>query len=141
MRRSTRAFLPVTLFLGSVAAMENPMSDPGFSPLEKKTIDAAIAALTEPEEMRRAMQGSSTRKVANYLCRPLAAHLLASQMAGADELVLGTDDPHSLRLVNHRRLDGSGSVHVHGGTVSFHFSCTLNPQTGHASDFVVTYRP
>ena len=105
-----------------------------LSPSQTSVIARGIAKLKYPQERSLASQWNDAKKVAEFICRPLATSVL-KRRSKADRVFLGTDDPKTLRLVGTRQLDGSGQYRAGSDWQTFTFSCILDPQKGTATAF------
>jgi hypothetical protein len=110
-------------------------AEPGLSPAEKANIAKQIAAMKGAADRQLAESFTNAKKVAEYLCRPLALPEIRKQEKGADRVFLGTNAPETLTLESNQRLVGTGSFRYPGGWKDFKFSCELNPETGKATAF------
>jgi hypothetical protein len=98
-------------------------------------VEAQIAMLRAPEERALASEWSDAKKVAEFICRPLATSELQKWNKEADRVFLGTDDPATLELTSNRQLTGSGEVRTGSDWTSFTFTCEVDPQSGKALSF------
>lgn len=122
------------LVLGStsaVSANENTL----LSAAQEEVIAQNIEQLQSQADRDVALSWSDAKKVAEFICRPLALDDLQKWNAEANRVFLGTDDPSTLNLESGRMLSGSGEVRTGDGWASFEFSCELNPDTGEALSF------
>ena len=94
-----------------------------------------IATLHSSAERDMANSWSNAKKVAEFLCRPAALPVLKKQIAGADRVFLGTDDPKTLNLESNQKLSGTGSARYSGGWKDFTFACALDPLAGKVTSF------
>jgi len=106
-----------------------------LSPAQQDVIARSIERLSSPEERELASSWSEAKKVAEFVCRPIALAALQSWNSSADRVFLGTDDPDTLRLESERLLTGSGEVRTGSDWVSFEFTCELDPASGEALSF------
>ena len=113
-------------------------AEPDLSPAEKANIAKQIAAMKGSADRQLAESFTNAKKVAEYLCRPLALPELRKQQKGADRVFLGTNAPETLTLESNHRLVGTGSFRYPAGWKDFKFSCELNPETGKATAFTTT---
>lgn len=136
MTGSTSFFGSAVLFLALTGASPSAAAPAPshLSPSQAAVISRAIAKLKYPQERSLAAQWSDAKKVAEFICRPLATAVL-KRRSNADRVVLGTDDPKTLNLVSARQLDGSGQYRAGNDWQDFTFSCTLDPQKGTATTF------
>jgi hypothetical protein len=113
-------------------------AEPDLSPAEKANIAKQIAAMKGAPDRQLAEGFTNAKKVAEYLCRPLALPEIRKQEKGADRVFLGTNAPETLTLESNQRLVGTGSFRYPAGWKDFKFSCELNPETGKATAFTAT---
>jgi hypothetical protein len=113
-------------------------AEPALSTAEKANIARQIAAMRGPADRHVAEGWTNAKKVAEYLCRPLALPELKKQEKGADRVFLGTNAPETLTLESDQRLVGTGTFRYPGGWKDFKFSCELNPAAGKATAFTAT---
>jgi hypothetical protein len=111
-----------------------------LSPAQASVIAGAIAKLKYPQERSLASHWSDAKKVAEFICRPMATAVI-ERRSNADRVFLGTDDPSTLHLVSDRQLEGSGQYRAGGDWHSFTFACALNPQNGTAISFKANVAP
>jgi hypothetical protein len=114
---------------------------PALSAAEKANVARQIAAMKGPVDRGLAEGWTNAKKVAEYLCRPLALPELKKQEKGADRVFLGTDAPETLTLESNQRLVGTGTFRHPAGWKDFKFSCELNAATGKATAFTATPVP
>jgi hypothetical protein len=126
------------IVLGVVAAQA---AEPVLSAAEKANIARQIAAMKGPADRHVAEGWTNAKKVAEYLCRPLALPELKKQEKGADRVFLGTDAPETLTLESNQRLVGTGTFRYPAGWKDFKFSCELSPAMGKATAFAATPLP
>jgi hypothetical protein len=107
---------------------------PHLSQAQAKIVTTEIAKLKYSEERALASGWTDAKKVAEFICRPLATDVLKRRFKDADRVFLGTDDPKTLHLVSDR-LKGSGQVRTGNSWRNFTFSCELDPRTGKALSF------
>ena len=130
------ALLPAIVLIVSATGASADMSR--LSPVQASVAAGRIAALKYPQERALASGWSDAKKVAEFMCRPLAMKVLKRRYKGADRVFLGTDDPGTLNLVNNRSLTGSGQVRTKSGWQNFNFTCGVDPRTGRAVSFQST---
>lgn len=123
-------FLAITMASPSAAAPDTRH----LSPVQASAIAGEIAKLKYPQERSLASQWSDAKKVAEFICRPLATAVLKRE-SNADRVFLGTDDPHTLHLLSDRELQGSGQYRSGDDWRTFTFSCALDPRNGTATAF------
>jgi hypothetical protein len=123
------AFVAAACMVTSVAA------EAMLSPAQVAEVEAQIAMLRAPEERALASEWSDAKKVAEFICRPLATRELQKWNKEADRVFLGTDDPATLELTSNRQLTGSGEVRTGSDWTSFTFTCEVDPQSGKALSF------
>jgi hypothetical protein len=116
-------------------------AEPALSAAEKANIARQIAAMRGPADRHVAEGWTNAKKVAEYLCRPLALPELKKQEKGADRVFLGTNAPETLTLESNQRLVGTGTFRYPAGWIDFKFSCELNPARGRATAFTATPLP
>lgn len=130
------ALLPAIVLI--VSAMPVYADVPRLSPAQASVVASKIATLKYPQERALASGWSDAKKVAEFMCRPLAMKVLKRGYKGADRVFLGTDDPGTLNLVSNRSLAGSGQVRTSNGWQTFTFTCGVDPRTGRAVSFQST---
>lgn len=136
MMKDIARFFIGTALIGLCAANGPAFADEvSLSRVQRNVIDAEIAALRSSEERALASQWTDAKKVAEFICRPLAMRELRSWNMEADRVFLGTDNPAALKLTSDRELAGSGEVRTGDNWTDFSFTCTLDPQTGQAESF------
>ncbi len=106
-----------------------------LSPAQIAEVETQIAELGSPEERALAAGWSEAKKVAEFICRPLAMSELKKWNKQVDRVFLGTDDPATLELTSNQLLKGSGEVRTGSDWTSFTFSCEVDPQSGKALSF------
>ncbi|MDQ8729183.1 hypothetical protein [Bradyrhizobium sp. LHD-71] len=107
----------------------------GLSPAQSSAIARQIAKLKFREERALAGEWSDAKKVAEFICRPLALATLKRHLSQADRVFLGNNDPATLRLISNRRLEGTGQVRTGSSWHAFTFVCALDPLTGKGVSF------
>lgn len=130
-RLASGAVFLATIVSSSFAAAADA---PRLSPAEASVIAGEIAKLKYPQERSLAAQWSDAKKVAEFICRPLATAVLKRD-SNADRVFLGTDDPDTLHLLSDRELRGSGQYRSGDDWRTFTFSCALDPRNGTATAF------
>ncbi|WP_309084971.1 DUF930 domain-containing protein [Chelativorans sp.] len=110
-----------------------------LSKAQQDVIAAQIAELRSNEEREMASSWSDAKKVAEFICRPLALQELRKWKKEADRVFLGTDDPSTLEMTSSQTLTGSGQVRVGSDWDDFTFTCRLDPDTGKALSFEVSH--
>lgn len=106
-----------------------------LSKAQQDVVNAQIAGLQSQEERTMASEWSDAKKVAEFICRPLAMSDLRTWNKTADRVFLGTDDPSTLTLSSNQRLTGSGQVRIGNDWKNFTFDCKLDAGTGKALSF------
>lgn len=106
---------------------------------QQNVISHSISELKAEEERSLADGWPDAKKVAEFICRPLALPELKRSFADADRVFLGTDDPGTLKLESNELLTGSGQVRIGDDWETFTFACSLYPETGEAKSFEVTF--
>lgn len=124
----------VCLAMAVASPSAGATNTPHLSPAQTSVIASANAKLKYPQERSLASRWTDAKKVAEFICRPLATAVL-KRRANANRIFLGTDDPHTLHLVSNRQLEGSGQYRAGDDWHSFTFTCALNPQNGTATSF------
>lgn len=104
------------------------------SAAQAAVIAGEIAKLKSPQERSLASAWTDAKKVAEFICRPLATSVLKRRL-NADRVFLGTDDPGTLQLRSDGQLTGSGQYRAGNNWQNFTFSCALNPRNGTATSF------
>ena len=130
-------FTPAAVFwlmLISPAFAANP-DEPRLSPAQVSVIAKQIARLKYPQERALAAGWTDAKKVAEFICRPLATKVLKRRSKHTDRVFLGTDEPNTLHLMSNRRLQGSGQARTGNEWRGFTFTCRLSPMTGKAVSF------
>jgi hypothetical protein len=112
-------------------------TEPTLSAAETAAVNRQIATLHSAAERQMAQGWSNAKKVAELVCRPAALPVLKKQIAGADRVFLGTDDPKTLSLESNELLTGSGSARAGNNWQDFAFSCKLDPETAKVIEFRV----
>lgn len=107
---------------------------PRLSAAQSAVIANGIAKLNYQQEQTLASHWSDAKKVAEFICRPLATAVL-KRRSNADRVFLGADDPGALHLLSDRQLAGGGQYRAGDSWQTFTFSCTLDPRTGTAVAF------
>ena len=130
------ALLPAIVLIVSATAVSADVSR--LSPAQASVAASRIAALKYPQERALASGWTDAKKVAEFMCRPLAMKVLKRRDKSADRVFLGTDDPGTLNLVSNRSLTGSGQVRTKSGWQTFTFTCGVDPRTGRAVSFQST---
>ncbi|KKX32971.1 DUF930 domain-containing protein [Rhizobium sp. LC145] len=123
------------LLLGSALILTPAKAAGELSQAQQAMIASQIKELKAPEERAVAAGWSDAKKVAEFICRPLALSELQKWNKQADRVFLGTDDPRTLDLTDNHLLSGSGDVRTGNDWTSFKFTCELDPQTGKARSF------
>lgn len=116
-------------------ASDKAVQEPSLSPAQTKVVEEQIATLKYPEERQLASEWTNAKKMAEFMCHPLALETLEKQVPGTDRVFLGTDDPSTLTLHSDRLLAGSGSLRDGDDWKDFRFDCQLDPDTGKATAF------
>jgi len=106
-----------------------------LSTAQQKLITGRIAKLPSSEEREMASGWTDAKKVAEFICRPLALRELKKWNKQADRVFLGTDDPSTLALKSNQQLSGSGQVRTGSDWTDFTFTCGLDAGTGKARSF------
>ncbi|WP_353642263.1 DUF930 domain-containing protein [Mesorhizobium sp. WSM2239] len=106
-----------------------------LSKAQQDVVAAQIAELQTSEERGMASEWSDAKKVAEFICRPLAMSEVKKWNKDADRVFLGTDDPDTLDLPTNRLLTGSGQVRTGNDWTTFTFNCELDAGTGKALSF------
>lgn len=106
-----------------------------LSTAQNTVITRQIAQLKYPQERALASSWGDAKKVAEFICRPLALTVLKQRFKGADRVFLGDDKPLSLQLAGDHQLTGYGQVRIPTGWRTFDFSCALDPKSGKALGF------
>lgn len=128
----------VVVSAGSLTLSNGAEAENIWSPAQRDVVDRGIKELKSPEERSLANGWSDAKKVAEFICRPLAQSELKRSVEGADRVFLGTDDPGTLDLASSELLTGSGQVRSGSDWTSFTFECGLDPKTGKATSFEAT---
>ena len=136
-RLLARAALAATLFAGC----SGTMAATALSVAQSKIVATQVAALKHPEERQMASAWSDAKKVAEFICQPLARQALQTQVKGTDRVFLGTDDASTLSLDGNRVLTGTGSSRAGSDWKDFSFECRLDPDSGKATSFIATMKP
>ncbi len=120
-----------------------PVAEPTLSAAETAAVNRQIATLHSSVDRSVAKGWSTSKKVAETLCRPAAMPALKKQLPGVDRVFLGTDDPKTLNLESNQKLTGSGSARAPKGWQDFTFTCELDAATGKVTSFtaVLTAAP
>lgn len=137
---NTRMLFGLALLAGCLAIGPS-LAAAVLSPAEQDAVLAQIAELASPEERALASEWTEAKKVAEFICRPLATSELKNWDKGADRVFLGTDDPATLELASNRQLTGSGEVRTGSDWTSFTFTCELDPESGKATSFQTNLPP
>ncbi len=106
-----------------------------LSKAQQDAVTAQIEKLRTSEDRAIASGWSDAKKVAEFICRPLALNELEKWNGEADRVFLGTDDPDTLDLTTNRLLTGSGQVRTGSDWTTFTFNCKLDTGTGKALSF------
>jgi hypothetical protein len=139
MMRSTSALAWAILLATAAPSYTAAAGTVHLSPVQASVVAGKIAKLKYPQERSLASHWSDAKKVAEFICRPLATAVLKREH-GADRIFLGTDDPRSLRLLDDRELQGSGQYRSGKDWHTFTFSCALDPRNGAAASFKTSAR-
>ena len=118
----------------------NP-EEPRLSPAQVSVIAKQIARLQYPQERALAAGWTDAKKVAEFICRPLATKVLKRRSKHTDRVFLGTNEPNTLRLMSNSRLQGSGQARAGNEWRGFTFTCRLSPMTGKAASFETSSSP
>ncbi len=137
---NTRMLFGLALLTGCLAIGPG-LAAAVLSPAEQDAVLAQIAELASPEERALASEWTEAKKVAEFICRPLATSELKNWDKDADRVFLGTDDPATLELASNRQLTGSGEVRTGSDWTSFTFTCELDPESGKATSFQTNLPP
>lgn len=81
-----------------------------------------------------AVAWSPAKKVAEFICRPLAEATLHKQKH-ADRVFLGTSDTTGSVLEGNTKLAGEGSFRAGSDWTDIQFACVLEPVSGKARSF------
>lgn len=106
-----------------------------LSAAQMTVVAKQIGQLKYPQERALASAWSDAKKVAEFICRPLAMNILKRRFKGADRVFLGDDKVQSLQLAGDHQLTGYGQVRIPTGWRTFDFSCALDPRSGKALGF------
>ncbi|HEX2759774.1 MAG TPA: hypothetical protein VHM27_04635 [Rhizomicrobium sp.] len=134
MRKDRRLFsflAAACIWLMPVSAM----AADALSPAQMAVVTRQIVQLKYPPERALASAWSDAKKVAEFICRPLAMTVLKQRFKGADRVFLGDDKPQSLQLAGDHQLTGYGQVRIPTGWRTFDFSCALDPKSGKVLGF------
>lgn len=127
---------------GAVSARQAAaQSEPVLSPPETAAVTRQIATLHSATDRSVAKGWSNSKKVAELICRPAALPAIRKQVAGADRVFLGTDDPKTLNLESNAKLTGTGSARNPKGWQDFTFTCEIDPETAEVISFVPVLSP
>ena len=134
--RSGSVLASGAVFLAMIAspAYAAAADAPRLSPAQASVIAGEIAKLKYPQERSLASHWSDAKKVAEFICRPLATAVL-KRKANADRVFLGTNEPDTLHLLSNRELQGGGQYRSGDDWRTFTFSCALDPRNGTATAF------
>jgi hypothetical protein len=136
MKRRTTLFAGA-ITLGFFFASFSTVAATALSKAQQDIVDTQIAKLQTSEERSIASEWSNAKKVAEFICRPLAMSELKKWSKDADRVFLSTDDPGTLSLTADKLLTGSGQVRTGNDWTEFTFKCELDPGTGKALSFKV----
>lgn len=124
----------VALMLSLLAARATHAATPPLSPAQSAVIAAEIGKIKISEGRSITDTWSSAKKVAEFICQPLAKATLRWQ-ENADRVFLGTSDTAGLALEGNTTLTGHGSYRARNSWVNIQFTCRLDPETGRATAF------
>ena len=95
MMRSGSVLASGAVFLAMIAspAYAAAADAPRLSPAQASVIAGEIAKLKYPQERSLASHWSDAKKVAEFICRPLATAVLALAFVGVNVMHLGTGEP------------------------------------------------
>lgn len=124
--------------LGFGFATLSTVAATALSKAQQDVIDVRIAKLRTAEERSIASTWSNAKKVAEFICRPVAMSELKKWNRDADRVFLGSDDPGTLSLTADKLLTGSGQVRTANDWTEFTFNCELDPDTGKALSFTTS---
>jgi len=135
MKRNARAYFSAAAVLGLCFVGPTALAAGLLSQAQQHVVDAQIAELRTSEDRALASEWSDAKKVAEFICRPLALSELKKWNKDADRVFLGTDDPNTLDLATNRLLTGSGQVRTGNDWTTFTFECELDADSGTALSF------
>jgi hypothetical protein len=137
MVRASAAMFSAVVATTSFLCVSDAVASSLLSAEQQNVISHSISELKAEEERSLADGWPDAKKVAEFICRPLALDELKRSLPDADRVFLGTDDPATLKLESNERLTGSGQVRVGHGWEAFTFACSLDPESGEAKSFEV----
>ncbi|MDR0218154.1 MAG: hypothetical protein LBI71_04600 [Enterobacteriaceae bacterium] len=125
-------YLGITcLLLPAIAQAQTPAQQLSSSQKEylQQEIDKQV---TDKSAMDEIQKWSDAKKIAEFVCRPLALTTIQQQHKDADKVFLGDVAPNSIKLQNAERLVGKGMYRTDNGWKDIRFSCKLDAATGKA---------
>ncbi len=105
---------------------------------EKVTLDKMINQQVKNKNDRQSARNewSEARRVAEFLCRPVALKEIQKRYPDADRVFLGSGHNDGLTLHSASRLTGCGQFRTGGGDWSrFNFECQVDPVNGNVLQF------
>lgn len=120
-------------FAWSNAPQASDYSGRALTTGEAAVISRSIAGLKAMPERRMAIAWSIEKKLAEFICRPLAQDILRQQQR-ADRVFLGGANGSHLTLTADE-LSGNGSYRQPTGWVDISFTCRVDGDTGKAESF------
>lgn len=134
-----QTFLLIMLLLFGAVGVRADIGGSKLSDKQLQKIAEFVSLLHTSPERSLATGWSDAKKIAEFICRPLALPEIKRQhFKKADRVFLGSDDASSLDLVSNRLLKGQGQVRVGNDWHDFTFQCQLDPQTGKVVSFSIT---
>ncbi|WP_275385799.1 hypothetical protein [Xenorhabdus bovienii] len=127
-------YFGASFFLFSVFVQaQSPSSQ--LSTSQQKYLQQQIdKQMTDKSAAKEVESWSDTKKVAEFICRPLALSVIQRGHKEADKVFLGDESPNSIRLID-SRLIGTGMYRQGFSWKNIRFSCELDPKTGEARSF------
>ncbi|AOM41866.1 hypothetical protein [Xenorhabdus hominickii] len=127
-------YFGVSCFLFS-ASIQAQLSSTPLSKTQKKYLQQQInEQITDKSALPMVDSWSETKKVAEFICRPLALSVIKQQYKDADKVFLGIDSPNDIRLENSSELIGIGMYRTDDGWNNIKFTCKLDAN-GKAQSF------
>lgn len=120
-------------------AADKTVGEPQLSAAQARVVEEQIAGFKSAEGRQLASKWSNAKKVAEIMCQPLALETLRNRVPGTDRVFLGTEDQGTLTLSSNRLLSGRGELRLGNDWREFLFDCHLDPDTGKATAFRVTF--
>lgn len=132
----TLALITIPFTAANSLAQETSLSN-----AQNRIVNNGIDSLKGAADRQLAQSWTNAKKVAEFICRPVALPTLKAHLPGVDRVFLGMAQDNSLTLNANDELSGIGTARGAKGWRDFTFKCMIAPETGRVTHFEMSLKP